>query len=133
MPGLDDRLHALLAREHGPAVHAHAARAADHHPAALAVRERAVVLVLDQVEHVEEAGPLRRLDLVFAQRALARLRVEAPDLERDVHYPLLPPPPSLLIRSTTDWRGGALIGMCVPKSCSSIVTCVERPPALFVS
>jgi len=43
------------------------------------------VLVLDQVEDVEQAGPLRRVDLVLAQRALARLRIEAPDLERDVY------------------------------------------------
>jgi hypothetical protein len=43
------------------------------------------VLVLDQVEHVEEAGPLRRVDLVLAQGLLPRLRVVPPDLERDVY------------------------------------------------
>ena len=41
---LGDVDHPRLAREHGRAVHAHAARAADHHPAALAIRERPVVL-----------------------------------------------------------------------------------------
>ncbi len=79
-----DRLHALLAGEDGAAVHAHPAGAADHHPAALAVGERAVVLVLDQVEHVEQAGPLGRVHLVLAQGLLARFRVEPPDLERYV-------------------------------------------------
>ena len=84
-PALDDRLHPLLAGKDGAPVHAHPAGAADHHAAALAVGERAVVLVLDQVEHVEQAGPLGRVDLVLAQVALAALRVVAPDLERDVH------------------------------------------------
>ena len=70
-PGLDDRLHARLAGEHGAAVHAHAARAADHHAAALAVGERAVDAVLDDVEHVEQRRPLGRLDLVRLERALA--------------------------------------------------------------
>src|SRR6266511_2802717 len=82
---LDDRLHPLLAGEDRPAVHAHPAGAADHHPAALAVSERPVVAVLDDVEDVEQARPLGRLDLVGAQLALARLAVDAPDLERDVH------------------------------------------------
>ena len=67
------------------AVHAHPARAADHHPAALAVRERAVDLVLDDVEDVEQRRPLGRLDLVLLQLALAGPAVVAPDLERDVH------------------------------------------------
>ena len=82
---VDDRLHPLLAGQHRAPVHAHPAGAADHHPAALAVGERAVVLVLDQVEHVEQAGPLRRVDLVLAQGPLAGLRIEPPDLERDDH------------------------------------------------
>ena len=60
--------HPLLAGEHGGAVHAHPARAADHHPAALPERERPVDLVLDDVEHVEQARPLGRLDLVVPQR-----------------------------------------------------------------
>ena len=81
---LDDRLHPLLAREHGAPVHAHPAGATDHHPAALAVGQRSVVAVLDDVEHVEQAGPLGRLELVGLQLALAVL-VDAPDLERDVH------------------------------------------------
>ena len=65
-----DLVHARLARKNGGAVHAHAAGAADHHPAALAVRERAVDLILDDVEHVEQRRPVRRVDLVVAQRLL---------------------------------------------------------------
>src|SRR5687767_1577483 len=84
MAALDDRLHPLLAGEDRAAVHAHPAGAADHHPAALAVRERPVVAVLDDVEDVEQAGPLGRFDLVGLQLPLAVL-VDAPDLERDVH------------------------------------------------
>ena len=53
-------------RMDGGAVHPHATRAADHHATALAVRERAVVAVLDDVEHVEQRHPLGRLDLVLA-------------------------------------------------------------------
>jgi hypothetical protein len=34
---------------------------------------------------IEEARPFLSLDLVVLERALARLRVEAPDLESDVH------------------------------------------------
>ena len=82
---LGDLVHPRLAREHRRAVHAHAAGAADHHPAALAVRERAVDLILDDVEHVEQRRPVGRVDLVVAQRLLTRGRVEAPDLERDLH------------------------------------------------
>src|SRR5687767_1330607 len=89
MAAFDDRLHPLLAGEDRAAVHPHPARPADHHPAALAVRERPVVAVLDDVEHVEQAGPLGRLDLVGLQLALAVL-VDAPDLERDVHRRALP-------------------------------------------
>src|SRR6266496_6517710 len=70
---------------------------------------------LDQVEDIEQAGPLRRIDLVVAQRALARLRIEAPDLERDVHCP------SACIRSTTESAGGGLIDTGEPKSCRFIV------------
>ena len=83
--GLRDVDHARLAGEDGRAVHAHAARAADHHPAALAVRERAVVPVLDDVEDVEQRRPVRRVDLVLAQRTLAGDRVVAPDLEGHLH------------------------------------------------
>src|SRR6266508_408349 len=82
---LDDRLHPLLAREDRASVHAHAARAADHHATALAEAERAVDLVLDDIEDVEEARPFRSLHVVVLERALAGLRVEAPDLEGDVH------------------------------------------------
>ena len=99
-PAVDDRLHPLLAGEHGAAVHAHPARAADHHPAALAVGERAVVLVLDQVEHVEQAAPTpARRPRTRAARARP-LRVVAPDLQRDVH------PPTVSVRSTTELLGG---------------------------
>src|SRR5204863_6776047 len=55
---------------------------ADHHPAALAVRERSVVAVLDDVEDVEQGCPVGRLDVVALQLSLAGLAVEAPDLER---------------------------------------------------
>jgi hypothetical protein len=82
---VDDRLHPLLAGEHGSAVHPHPARAADHHPAALPVRERPVVAILDDVEHVEETSPLGGLDLVGDELPLARLAVDAPDLQRDLH------------------------------------------------
>ena len=51
--------HPHLAGEHRGAVHPHPAGAADHHPAALAVGERAVVAVLDDVEDVEQRRPLR--------------------------------------------------------------------------
>src|SRR5439155_15924024 len=77
--------HARLAREHRGAVHAHAAGAADHHPAALAVRERSVELVLDDVEAVEERRLLGRVELVLAQRALAGRTVIPPDLQTDLH------------------------------------------------
>ena len=66
---------AHLAGEHGRAVHAHPARAADHHPAALAVGERPVVLVLDDVEAVEQRRLLGRVDLVLLQLALAAARL----------------------------------------------------------
>ena len=101
---LRDVVHARLAGEHGRAVHAHPARAADHHAAALAVRERPVVAVLDDVEHVEQRRPLRRVDLVLAQRALARLRVDAPDLDRDLHQPT----PAGAVTSTTVAAVGGL-------------------------
>jgi hypothetical protein len=83
--GLRDVVHPRLAGEHGGAVHAHAARAADHHPAALAIGERAVVAVLDDVEGVEERRLLGRVDLELLQLPLAGLRVEAPDLQTDLH------------------------------------------------
>ena len=95
---LRDLVHPHLAREHGGAVHAHAARAADHHPAALPVRERAVVLVLDDVETVEERRLLRRVELVLLQRALARGRVEAPDLQGNLHVCL-----SLRVPGSSRW------------------------------
>src|SRR5207344_3360422 len=66
-------------------VHPHPARAADHHAAALAVGERPVDLVLDDVEDVEEARPLRGLDLEVLELPLARLGIESPDLEGYVH------------------------------------------------
>ena len=74
-----------LAGEHGAAVDAHAARAADHHPAALAVRERAVDLVLHDVERVEQRRLVGDVDLVRPERALAGGRVVAPDLQLDLH------------------------------------------------
>src|SRR5712691_12111106 len=54
--GLRDAVHPRLAGEHGGAVHAHPARAADHHAAALAVRERPVLTVLDDVEYFKDRG-----------------------------------------------------------------------------
>src|SRR5204862_376451 len=63
------------------------ARAADHHPAALAVRERSVDLVLDDVEDVEEARPFKRLHLVVLEDALARRRVEPQDLDSILNQP----------------------------------------------
>jgi hypothetical protein len=83
--GLGDLVHTRLAGEHRRAVHPHPAGAADHHPAALAVGERPVLAVLDRVERVEERRLLGDVDLVVAERAVARLRVVAPDLERDLH------------------------------------------------
>ena len=38
-----------------------------------------------EIEHVEQGYPLGRIDLVLLQRAIARRRVVAPDLQRDVH------------------------------------------------
>ena len=85
VPVSGDVVHARLAGEHRAAVHAHPARAADHHPAALAVRERAVDAVLDDVEAVEQRRLVGHVDLVRPERALARRGVVAPDLERDLH------------------------------------------------
>ena len=82
---LRDVVHPRLAGEHGGAVHPHPAGAADHHPAALAEGERAVVLILDDVEAVEERRPLGRLDLVLLQRPVARRGVVAPDLQAHLH------------------------------------------------
>jgi hypothetical protein len=82
---LGEGLHARLAGEHGGPVHPHPAGAADHHPAALAVGERAVHAVLDQVEDIEERRPLGRVDLEGLEVLLARLGVVAPDLEGQVH------------------------------------------------
>ncbi len=53
-PSRGDVRDARLAGEHGAAVDPHAAGAADHHPAALAVRQRAVDLVFHGVERVEQ-------------------------------------------------------------------------------
>src|SRR5205823_6785586 len=114
---LRDLVHAGLAGEHGRAVHPHPARAADHHPAALPVRERPVVTVLDDVEHVEERHPLGRIDLVLAQGALARLRRDAPDLQRDLHLPTW-------LDTTTSDAGGGVTLTGVPKSERFIVRTV---------
>ncbi len=81
----DDVRDPRLAREHGAPVDAHAARAADHHPAALAVRERAVDLVLDDVERVEQRRFVGDVDLVRLEGAVARGGVVAPDLQLDLH------------------------------------------------
>ena len=48
--------------------------------------------------------PLRRVDLVLAQRALAGLRVDAPDLDRQLHQP----DPAGAVASTTVDGGGRL-------------------------
>ena len=90
VPGGGDVLHPHLAGEHRPSVHAHAARAADHHPAALPVGERPVVAILDDVEAVEEGRLLGRVDLELLQLALAASRVVAPDLQADLHVSVLP-------------------------------------------
>jgi hypothetical protein len=83
VPGVDVRLHRRLARQHGAAVEAHAARAADGHAAGLAVRERAVAPVLHRVEHVEERGLDGHLDGVLLHAR--RLAVGgAADLDRDI-------------------------------------------------
>ncbi len=92
---LRDVVHAHLAGEHGSAVHAHAAGAADHHPAALPVRERAVDLVLDDVEAVEERRLLGSVDLVLLQGAVAARGVVPPDLEGNLHSLSLPVQESL--------------------------------------
>jgi hypothetical protein len=83
--GLGDVVHPRLAREHGSPVHPHPAGAADHHPAALAVGERSVDPVLDDVEDVEQRRPFGRVHLVLLERTLPGDRVVAPDLERDLH------------------------------------------------
>ena len=43
------------------------------------------MLVLDDVEAVEERRLFGRVDLVLLQLALAGARVEAPDLQTDLH------------------------------------------------
>src|SRR5207302_11417206 len=83
--GAGDVVHPHLAGENRGAVHAHPAGAANHHPTALAVRERAVVLVLDDVEAVEQRRLLLRADLEFLELALPGPRVETPDLQPDLH------------------------------------------------
>ncbi len=113
VPRLRDVVHARLAREHRRAVHAHAAGAADHHPAALAVGERAVVLVLDDVEAVEERRLLGRVDLVLLQLALAGTRVEPPDLETDLH-PLVLPLHRLVLRDSDVLRRSSSGPPCDP-------------------
>jgi hypothetical protein len=85
MAGLGDLVHPRSAGEDGGAVHAHAAGAANHHPAALAIGERAVDAILDDVEDVEQCRPVGRVDLVVLERTIAGRRVESPDLERDLH------------------------------------------------
>ena len=85
VPGLGDVQHSRLAGEHGGPVHSHAARAADHHAAALAVRERAVVAVLDDVEAVEKRRLFGSVDLVLPKHPLAACRIEPPDLEAYLH------------------------------------------------
>src|SRR5579885_3374392 len=109
--GLCDVVHARLARENRGSVHAHAARTADHHAAALAVGERPVVAVLDDVEAVEERRLLGRVDLVLLQAPLARRRVEAPDLEGDLHQGSLVVRP---VRSSVWSAGGTVTFTCSP-------------------
>ena len=86
---LRDVVHPHLAGEHGTAVHAHAARAADHHPAALAVGKRPVMLVLDEIEAVEQRRFLGRVDLVLLEGAVAGLGVVPPDLQPHLHQYVL--------------------------------------------
>ena len=86
---LGDVVHPHLAGEHGATVHPHAAGAADHHPAALAVGERPVVLVLDEVEAVEQRRLLGCVDLVLLEGAVAGLRVVPPDLQAHLHQYVL--------------------------------------------
>ena len=81
---LDERLHGRLAGQHRAAVHAHAAGAADRHAARLAIGQRAVALVLDRIEGVQQRGRLGHVDRVrldVLRGAVGR----APDLEGDFH------------------------------------------------
>src|SRR5205807_9542018 len=95
-----------LARQDAGAVHPHAARATDHHPAALTVRERPVVSVLDDVEDVEKRHPLRCLDLVFGERPSTGFGVEAPELQRYLPGPLAP---TNCVLSSVSLAGGSVI------------------------
>jgi hypothetical protein len=79
------RIGTLQART-GAAVQTHAARAADRHPARLAIGQGAVVLVLDGVQAVEQRGRRRHLDgvaLVAPPGAL--VAVEALDPQAHLH------------------------------------------------
>src|SRR5581483_3790881 len=98
---------------------AHSARAADHHPAALAVGERPVVVVLHDVEAVEEGRLLRRVDLELLELALAGARVEAPDLQADLHpAAILATPPQ---KPRRFGRSAGYFRNCVARSVRSTV------------
>src|SRR5262249_28210418 len=102
--------------------------AAAHGAAASAVGKRAVVTVLDEVERVEQRRALRRVDLVLAQRALAGLRVDPPDLERDRHHA----PPTVDVASTTVDGAGGATSTVAPKSDSFMVSSTWARIAWFV-
>src|SRR5262249_29961611 len=87
-----------------------------------------VVLVLDDVEHVEQRHPLRRVDLVLAERTLARPGVDAPDLHRKLHQPL----PTDCAASTTVDAAGRSTSTVDPKSDSCIVSRMWARIAWFV-
>src|SRR5439155_17038891 len=123
--GLRDVVHARLAGEDSRAVHPHAARAADHHAAALPIGERAVHLVLDDVEAVEERRLVRRVELVFLERAIAAGRVVAPDLQGNLHR-LYPSNPwmVLFVASTVSDSAGTVTLTSLPKSEKSLVSAI---------
>jgi len=82
---LRERRHRRLARQDGGPVHPHSAGAAHGHAAALAIGDRAIDRVLDDVEDVEERRRLGSVDRELLQPALVGVRVVALDLEGELH------------------------------------------------
>src|SRR5262249_44329715 len=103
---------------------------ADHHSAALPVGERAVLLVLDDVETVEQRRLLGRVELVLLQGAVARRGVVTPDLESDPHAGLRNLALKMLDRacaSAVSEAGGAVTEKGSPKF-ASVMTPSPLPP-----
>ena len=73
--------------------------------------------------HVEQRRPLRRVDLVLPQRPLAATRVDAPDLESELHQR----PSRRSSTSTTVAAVGGSTSTVAPKSESFIVSSDVRP------